>query len=29
MARKPKIVENGKNPLDDLKNEQITEKLEK
>ena len=28
MARKPKIVENGKHPVDDLKNEQITEKLE-
>ena len=29
MARKLKIMENAKNPLDDLKNDEITEKLEK
>ena len=29
MARKQKIMENGKHPLDDLKNEEITEKREK
>jgi hypothetical protein len=29
MARKPKIMENEKHPLDDLKNEKITEKCEK
>ena len=28
MARKLKIMENEKNPLDDLKNEKITEKSE-
>ena len=28
MARKLKIMENEKNPLDDLKNEKITEKHE-
>ncbi|SFW07307.1 Uncharacterised protein [Chlamydia abortus] len=28
MARKLKIMENEKNPLDDLKNEKITEKRE-
>ena len=29
MARKLKIMENAKHPLDDLKNEEITEKREK
>ena len=29
MARKLKIMENEKNPLYDLKNDEITEKLEK
>ena len=29
MARKLKIIENEKNSLDDLKNEEITEKREK
>ena len=29
MARKLKIMENEKHPLDDLKNEEITEKREK
>ena len=29
MARKRKIMENEKHPLDDLKNEEITEKREK
>ena len=29
MARKLKIMENWKHPLDDLKNDQITEKCEK
>ncbi|SFW07256.1 Uncharacterised protein [Chlamydia abortus] len=29
MARKLKIVENEKHPLDDLKNDQINEKREK
>ena len=29
MARKLKIMENGKHPLDDLKNDEITEKREK
>ena len=29
MARKLKIMENEKNPLDDLKNDEITEKPEK
>ena len=29
MARKLKIIENEKNPLDDLKNDEITEKREK
>ena len=29
MARKQKIMENGKHPLDDLKNNKITEKCEK
>ena len=29
MARKPKITVNEKNPLDDLKNDEITEKREK
>ena len=29
MARKLKIMENEKHPLDDLKNVEITEKLEK
>ena len=29
MARKQKIMENEKHPLNDLKNEEITEKLEK
>ena len=29
MARKQKIMENEKHPLDDLKNEEITEKREK
>ena len=29
MARKLKIVENWKHPLDDLKNDEITEKREK
>ena len=29
MARKLKIMENGKNPLEDLKNDEITEKREK
>ena len=28
MARKLKIMENEKNPLDDLKNDEITEKRE-
>ena len=28
-ARKRKIMENEKHPLDDLKNDEITEKLEK
>ena len=28
MARKQKIMENAKHPLDDLKNEEITEKRE-
>ena len=28
MARKLKIMENEKNPLDDLKNNEITEKRE-
>ena len=29
MARKLKIMENDKHPLDDLKNDEITEKPEK
>ena len=29
MARKLKIIENEKHPLDDLKNDQITKKREK
>ena len=29
MARKLKIMENEQNPLDDLKNDEITEKREK
>ena len=29
MARKFKIIENEKHPLDDLKNDEITEKREK
>ena len=29
MARKLKIMENEKHPLDDLKNDEISEKLEK
>ena len=29
MARKLKIIENEKNPLDDLENDKITEKREK
>ena len=29
MARELKIMENAKNSLDDLKNDEITEKLEK
>ena len=29
IARKQKIMENEKHPLNDLKNEEITEKLEK
>ena len=29
MARKLKIMENEKHPLDDLKNDEITKKLEK
>ena len=29
MARKQKIMENEKHPLDDLKNEEITKKHEK
>ena len=29
MARKLKIIENEKHPLDDLKNDEITEKREK
>ena len=29
MARKVKIMENEKHPLDDLKNDEITEKCEK
>ena len=29
MARKLKIMENEKHPLDDLKNDEITEKREK
>ena len=29
MARKVKIMENEKHPLDELKNDKITEKLEK
>ena len=29
MARKLKIIENEKHPLDDLKNEEITKKREK
>ncbi|KRY62315.1 hypothetical protein T4D_7919 [Trichinella pseudospiralis] len=29
MARKLKIMENDKHPLDDLKNDEITEKSEK
>ena len=29
MARKQKIMENEKHPLDDLKNDKITEKPEK
>ena len=29
MARKLKIMENEEDPLDDLKNDEITEKLEK
>ena len=29
MARKLKIMENVKNPLDDLKNDEITKKREK
>ena len=29
MARKLKITENEKHPLDDLKNDEITEKREK
>ena len=29
MARKLKIRENGKHPLDDLKNDEITKKREK
>ena len=29
MARKLKIMENKKHPLDDLKNDEITEKREK
>ena len=29
MARKMKVMENEKHPLDDLKNDEITEKREK
>ena len=29
MARKLKIIENEKHPLDDLKNDEITKKLKK
>ena len=29
MAKKLKIMENGKHPLEDLKNDEITEKREK
>jgi hypothetical protein len=29
MARKLKIIENEKHPLDDLKNDEVTEKREK
>ena len=29
LARKQKIIENEKNPLDNLKNDEITEKREK
>ena len=29
MARKLKVMENEKHPLDDLKNDEITEKREK
>ena len=29
MARKLKIMENKKHPIDDLKNDEITKKLEK
>jgi hypothetical protein len=29
MARKLKVIENEKHPLDDLKNDEITEKREK
>ena len=29
MARKLKIIDNEKHPLDDLKNDEITEKREK
>ena len=29
MTRELKIMKNAKNPLDDLKNDEITEKLEK
>ena len=29
MARKLKIMENGKHPLEDLKNDEITKKREK
>ena len=29
MARKLKIIENEKHPLDELKNDEITKKLEK
>ena len=29
MARKPKIMENEKHPLDELKNDEITKKREK
>ena len=29
MARNPKIMENEKHPLDDMKNDEITKKREK